>query len=419
MPSLGADMDQGTVIEWLVKPGDAVHKGDVVAVVDTVKAAVDVECFDTGVVTEILVPAGQKVPVGTPLAVIETAATTPLAAAPLPADTTGDTAARALASPPARKLAAEVGLDLANVHGTGRHGHVTRGDIEHALHTTTPPAPERPRISPYARRLATELGVDVTTVPGTGPAGEIRARDIRAAQPAEKPIAAAHTTGPDRDNAAMRRAIAALMARSKREIPHYYLTTTIDMSAALAWLHNYNRGAAVSERLLPATLLLKASALAAQQVPALNGHWVDDTFVPGPAVHLGVAISLRGGGLIAPAILDADALALPEIMRRLRELVSRSRSGRLRSSEMTAATITVTNLGDLGVESVHGVIYPPQVALVGFGAVVERPWAVGGLLGVRSVVTATLSADHRASDGATGAGFLHAIDHLLQQPEEL
>jgi pyruvate dehydrogenase E2 component (dihydrolipoamide acetyltransferase) len=135
-------------------------------------------------------------------------------------------------------------------------------------------------------------------------------------------------------------------------------------------------------------------------------------------VHLGVAISLRGGGLIAPAILDAAPLAVLEIMRRLRELVSRARSGRLRSSEMTAATITVTSLGDLGVESVHGVIYPPQVALLGFGAVVQRPWAVDGLLGVRPVVTATLSADHRASDGATGASFLHALDHLLQQPEE-
>lgn len=216
----------------------------------------------------------------------------------------------------------------------------------------------------------------------------------------------------------MRRAIAALMARSKREIPHYYLTTTIDMSTAMTWLHDYNRAAAVSERLLPAALVLKASALAAQQVPALNGHWVNDTFRPAPAVHLGVAISLRGGGLIAPAILDAAPLAVLEIMRRLRELVSRARSGRLRSSEMTAATITVTSLGDLGVESVHGVIYPPQVALLGFGAVVQRPWAVDGLLGVRPVVTATLSADHRASDGATGASFLHALDHLLQQPEE-
>jgi pyruvate dehydrogenase E2 component (dihydrolipoamide acetyltransferase) len=170
---------------------------------------------------------------------------------------------------------------------------------------------------------------------------------------------------------------------------------------------------------VPAALLLKAAALAAGQVPELNGFWTDDRFVPGSGVHLGVAVSLRGGGLVAPALHHADTLALPELMIALKDLVARARAGRLRGSEATDPTITVTNLGDQGVESVFGVIYPPQVALVGFGRVVERPFAAGGLLGVRPVVTATLSADHRATDGAVGARYLTVVDRLLQNPEEL
>jgi pyruvate dehydrogenase E2 component (dihydrolipoamide acetyltransferase) len=209
------------------------------------------------------------------------------------------------------------------------------------------------------------------------------------------------------------------MARSKREIPHYYVATTIDLSAAMAWLRGANDGRPPAERLLPAALLLKASALAAREVPALNGFWDDDRFRPADAVHLGVAVSLRGGGLVAPAIHEADRLTLAELMGALRDLVGRARSGRLRSSEMADPTITVTNLGDQGADEVHGVIYPPQVALVGFGRIAERPWAHDGMLGVRPTVRATVAADHRASDGLVGARFLSALDRLLQTPEEL
>lgn len=216
----------------------------------------------------------------------------------------------------------------------------------------------------------------------------------------------------------MRQAVGALMDRSKREIPHYYLSTTVDLAEATRWLRDRNRQLPVAERLVPAALMLKAAAVAAREVPQLNGWWTDG-FTPAPAVHLGVAVALRGGGLIAPAIRDAADLPLPELMARLRDLVARARSGRLRSAETSDPSITVTSLGDQGVEAVFGVIYPPQVALVGLGKVVERPWAANGMLGVRPVVTATLSADHRASDGATGARFLSALDRLLQQPEEL
>ncbi|MEZ5091763.1 2-oxo acid dehydrogenase subunit E2 [Nocardioides sp.] len=217
----------------------------------------------------------------------------------------------------------------------------------------------------------------------------------------------------------MRETIARLMARSKREIPHYYLTTTVDLSAALAWMRERNADLPISARLVPAALLLRATAVATARHPALNGFWVDETFRPGGGVHLGLAISLRRGGLVAPAIHDADRLSVIETLAAMRDLVVRARAGRLRGSEMADPTLTVTNLGEQGVESVYGVIYPPQVALVGFGRVVERPWSVDGLLGVRPVTTLTLAADHRATDGFTGGRYLATIDDLLQHPEEL
>jgi pyruvate dehydrogenase E2 component (dihydrolipoamide acetyltransferase) len=217
----------------------------------------------------------------------------------------------------------------------------------------------------------------------------------------------------------MRLAIGRLMARSKREIPHYYLSNTVDLTAAMGWLHQRNRELAISQRLVPAALLLKAAALAARQVPELNGYWDNDQFNAAGAVHLGVPVSLRGGGLLTPAIRDAADLPPGELMARLHDLVIRARAGRLRRAELTDATITVTNLGDQGVEAVFGVIFPPQVALVGIGKVTERPVAVNGMIGPRPTVITTLSADHRASDGYTGARFLTAMSDLLQRPEEL
>jgi len=219
--------------------------------------------------------------------------------------------------------------------------------------------------------------------------------------------------------AAMRQAIAAAMARSKREIPHYYLGTTIDVSRAMSWLARENEQRPVTERVLFAALLLRAVAMSLAEVPELNGFWVDGAFKPSRSVHLAVGIALRGGGLVAPAIHDAERKGATEMMKALSDLITRARAGGLRSSELSDATITVTNLGDQGVETVYGVIYPPQVALVGFGKVVERPWVDSGALVARSVVNATLSADHRASVGHRGALFLAALDRLLQEPEKL
>jgi pyruvate dehydrogenase E2 component (dihydrolipoamide acetyltransferase) len=165
--------------------------------------------------------------------------------------------------------------------------------------------------------------------------------------------------------------------------------------------------------------MLLATARAARAVPELNGHWLDGCFRPADSVDLGLILSLRRGGLLVPVVHAADTLTVGQMMASMRELTSRARAGRLRGSDLAPPSLTVSNLGDQGVESVHGVIYPPQVALVGFGAVSERPWAVGGLLGVRPLVTATLAGDHRATDGAIGARFLKHLDRLLQRPEEL
>jgi pyruvate dehydrogenase E2 component (dihydrolipoamide acetyltransferase) len=370
-------------------------------------------------------------------------------------------------SPVVRHLAERLGVDVHDLEGSGAGGVITRADVESARAglggvipspveagrrappyrggpSPTPVLRAHPsltgvRSSPLARRVASELGVEIGAVQGTGPGGAIVEEDVRRGAHREPPVTPPSLGGPgeeeapehagpaattgtahaDTRQAAMRRAIGALMARSKREIPHYYLSTDIDVGRAVAWLEQSNNQRPVSARLVVTALLIKATALAVAKVPEMNGFMVDDRFEPSADVHVGVAVSLRAGGVIAPAIHHADRLSLDELMAALQDLVTRARSGVLRSSEMSDPTITVTNLGDLGVDSVFGVIYPPQVALVGFGRVAERPRAVNGMVGVRSCTTATLSADHRVSDGHRGGRFLGTIDRLLQHPEEL
>ena len=467
MPALGADMDEGTVLEWRVKPGDQIRKGDIIAVIDTAKSAIEVESFHPGTVARLVVEPGETVPVGTVLALITEPAADTAAAAPAEQPPAHPPPSKAPArirsarkrpsrrpgtaephpagagSPLIRHLAHDLGVDLSAMTGTGRAGTVTRADVQRAAaarqpkatraaapHPQAPPRPARQRVSPRARRVAAQLGVSLSGVTGTGPGGAVRETDVRQAAAAPQAITPQPRQAAAREPVAapapaagraqgMRQAIARLMARSKREIPHYYLSNTVDMTAAMTWLHQRNRELTVSARLVPAALLLKAAAVAARQVPDLNGYWEGDHFVPAAAVHLGVPISLRGGGLLTPAIHDAADLPPAELMARLRDLVTRARTGRLRRAELTDATITVTNLGDQGVEAVFGVIFPPQVALVGIGKVTEKPAAINGLIGARPAVVTTLSADHRASDGYTGARYLTALSDLLQRPEEL
>ncbi len=399
MPVLGADMDAGTIVEWRVEQGDVVHRGDIVAVVDTDKSTIEVEVFEDGVVDELLIEPGVEVAVGTPLArlrAIGAPATLTVPPAPAPVPATGMEAS--VIAPPA----------------------VTAPPMAAPL-VSAAEAPAFVRASPMARRAAARDGIDLHQVTGTGPGGAVIAPDLDGGTPAatSPPPSAPPTPEQPARRLDTRRAVGALMARSAREIPHYYLATTIDLRAASGWLADQNADRPVTERVLPAAVLFRAVARAAGEISVVNGTWTDDAFHPSTAVHLGVAVSLRGGGLVAPAIADADQLDVDQLMTALRGLVQRARAGALRSSDLTDPTITITNLGDQGVDEVYGVIYPPQVALVGFGKINERPWAADGMLGVRPVIRATLSADHRASDGHEGARFLARIDQLLQSPEDL
>jgi pyruvate dehydrogenase E2 component (dihydrolipoamide acetyltransferase) len=404
LPSLGADMEEGTLLQWHVKPGDTVKRGQVVAVVDTSKAAVDVEIWQDGVVAELLVQPGEKVPVGTVLATL-------LA----PGETA--TPATAVRPEPVEGLrTAEVPQGLRPLRR--RSGQAAQPEREPGMKPGSPTGGvTRAAISPAARKRAQELGVDPATVHGTGSQGSVTLADIEAAA-AARAVPSPAAVAQDRQKE-MRRAIAAAMSRSKREIPHYYLSETIPMAAALAWLQQRNAGLPITERILPAVLQLKAVAMALRRVPQLNGFYRDGAYQAASAVHTGVAISLRGGGLLAPAIHDVGSKPLAQLMRELADLVKRARAGSLRSSEMSDPTITITNLGDQGVESVFGVIYPPQVALVGFGGVAVRPWVQDGELRALPVVTATLAADHRVTDGHQGALFLAELRELLQQPQML
>jgi pyruvate dehydrogenase E2 component (dihydrolipoamide acetyltransferase) len=400
MPSLGADMEAGVLVAWNKKPGDRVRRGDLIAEVETDKGIIEVEAFVDGVLEKLVMPVGEKVPVGTVLALIREDGMPPSATAvsavqietksvpetrltePWHAETHATPVhepTRLPMSPSARRLARELGVDPATVHGTGHGGAITREDIEH-----------------------TARGIGFQPVVSIPPGASAKERQVENL-PHER----------------MRQAIAAAMARSKREIPHYYLSHTIDLQSAMNWLAEENLKRPITERLLYGVLLLKAVALALREVPELNSIWEGDRAVLKPSIHVGVAISLRQGGLIAPAIHDTDQKSLEQLMREFSDLVNRARSGGLRSSELSDPTITVTSLGERGVESVFGIIFPPQTAIVGFGKVVERPWSINGGLMSRQVITASLSADHRVSDGHRGGLFLSAVERLLQEPDKL
>lgn len=458
MPSLGADMDAGTLVEWMKKPGERVQRGDVIAAVETQKGAIEIEVFETGVLERILVDIGQRVPVGTALAIIRAegeVAAGEMAAAIPPATPPEPTPARAPPSPaptapspvPAAPSPAVV-VPPPAVPPTPAAVPVTPAA---AVTPTTPagvvPAARGPRFTPAALRRAQELGLDLSrlqpaadgivglreveaavAVSAPLPAAPVEAARVGAelapaparvapvvTAPAGAPVAA--RAGVDFDE--MRKAIAAAMARSWREIPHYFVSSTLDMTALRTWLQRENAQRPPPERLHYAVPLIKAVALALRATPSLNGHNGPQGFTPATGVHLGIAIAMRGGGLIAPALIDTDQLALPELMARLNDLVARVRGGRLRSSEMSGATATLTNLGEETADALQPVIYPPQVAIIGCGQIAERPWARDDALSIRRTMTVTVGGDHRVSDGRIAASFLRRLDELLQQPERL
>ena len=318
MPSLGADMEAGTLVAWKKQPGETVHRGETIAEVDTDKGVIDVEVFHDGVIDSLLVGPGTRVPVGMPLATIRDS----------------DEAAGAPAELP-------------------------------------PPPQSAPVI-----------------------------------------------VGDDRQ-ARMRRAIAAAMSRSKREIPHFYVATTIDVTAVAAHVADSNAALPPEERLLLGAAFLKAAALAVREVPEVNAVWRNDAVESVLDVNVGLAVSLRGGGLVILTLRDVADQSLATLSQQIRDRTARARTGRLKASELADSTLTVTSLGDRGVDAVWGVIYPPQVAIVGFGSVTERPLAVNGRCVVRQAVTATLAADHRALDGHRAGLYLRAVADVFRDPEAL
>jgi pyruvate dehydrogenase E2 component (dihydrolipoamide acetyltransferase) len=391
MPSLGADMEAGTVVEWRVGRGQQVKHGDVVAVVETAKGAIEIEIFESGVIAEIMAPVGAKVPVGAPLARLNPAA--------------GMVKATPLPSPPRAPAAVVASPPRVEPLSSGA------GSL---------PVGGRVRSTPAAKRRAAELGMSLLGLKGSGEGGAVSLADVESTARDAPRKTSPRGLGGAFDPTAMRKAIAAAMARSKREIPHYYLSNSIDLGRTTDWLVQTNRDRPPAERLLPGALFLKATALALSKSPELNGFWENDGFRAADGIHVGWAVALRGGGLIAAAVLDADRRPLPEIMAAMRDLVQRARSGGLRSSELASPTITVSSLGERGAETVLPVIYPPQVASVGFGRVVRRPWVIGeDAIAVRPVVMASLAGDHRASDGHQGGLFLAELERLLQTPEAL
>lgn len=389
MPSLGADMESAVLMEWLVKEGDRVEKGQVIAEVETSKGVIEIEVFEEGTIEKILVEEETECAVGTPLALISSEGTE-----------LEESAAKTAPQPNEEPSEPEIKEEPVEPEPSKEPAATEAKEM---------PSEERVKASPAARKKAKELGVDLAALAAkTG--ATIQLSKVEAAAITVK-------KAPPADG--MRQAIAKAMSRSNAEIPHYYLSASINMTPALEWLVALNAERSIQERILPAALLIRAVVLTLKEVPQLNGFWQEDTHQVSTAINPGIAIALRKGGLITPALINAQEMSLDETMQALGDLITRSRSGKLRSSEMTQQTISITNLGDLGVERVYGVIYPPQVAIVGLGRIADAPWAEGDSLAVRKVLQATLAGDHRATDGRIGALFLDTLNNILQKPEEL
>ena len=396
MPSLGADMESGTLMEWKVKEGEKVKKGQVIAEVESNKGVIEVEIFEEGVVDKLLVEPGTTCAVGTPIAFIRGE------------DETEESS-----------VAEEVSIEKSEAPKVEKRKPAKAPELKKEVETVQESTKKEPdkisekheiKISPAARRKAEELGIDLEALAAKSE-GKIGTAEVEAAAADKKK----QRGGSD----SMRKAIAAAMSRSNAEIPHYYLSMSINMTPALEWLAEQNEKRSIKERILPAALTIRAVVKALQAVPELNGFWQNDVLQMSGTINPGVAIAKRKGGLVTPALLNAQEMDLDGTMKAFHDLITRTRSGKLRSSEITQQTMVITNLGDLGVEEVLGVIYPPQVALVGLGRIADAPWVVGDALAVRKVMRATLAGDHRATDGRTGALFLNKLDEFLQNPEEL
>lgn len=391
MPSLGADMEAGTLIEWRKKSGDTVKRGDIIAEVETQKGLIEVEVFDEGIISELLIKEGTKVPVGTVLALINP-------------------------SQSELEMPKEVVPEKTEIQPTEEKiAEKTVGEKLEETHL---------KASPLAKRIASENGIELSKIEGTGEEGVITKEDVEKAiaqrdkitEIPKESIENKEESGFKTES--IRSAVAAAMSKSNREIPHYYLDKKIDITKSLDWLFEKNQQRPIQKRILPAALLIKAVAKSLLDYPDLNAVW-EDGLQQKKEINIGFVVSLRGGGIIVPAIHNADSKSVEEIMEALNDIIPRARAMKLRSSELSDSTITITNMGEGGADLVYGIIYPPQVAIIGFGSSSEQPFAENGMVGIRTVLNATLAGDHRATDGLVGSGFLATLNKNLQNPELL
>jgi pyruvate dehydrogenase E2 component (dihydrolipoamide acetyltransferase) len=471
MPALSPTMEEGTLAKWLVKEGDSVASGDLMAEIETDKATMEFEAVDEGVITQILVAEGTEgVKVGTVIALIQgedeeapvkSAATEPVSAEPVVAGggaahqlrpsiqnrastssgLTDGCGARVIASPLAKRIAAERGLDLSAITGTGPNGRIVKADVEGG--TASASASAAPSsgaaISPLARKLAEELGVDIDALVGTGPAGRIVKADVEAAAAkgpaptpatpsAPAPVAQAATPltnaipdfgipFEDAKLSGMRKTIAKRLSQSMQEAPHIYLTVDIRLDALLKLRGELNetladRGVKLSVN----DMLIKALGLALLKVPSCNVSFGGDVLRSYKRADVSVAVSIPGG-LITPIVTDAAGKSLATIATEAKDLAGRAKEGKLQPSEYQGGTASISNMGMMGIKQFTAVINPPQAMIMAVGAGEKRPYVLDdGSLGVATVMSCTGSFDHRAIDGADGAQLMAAFKSLVEKP---
>ena len=370
MPSLGADMEAGILRSWRVQPGDSVKAGDIIAEVETQKGIIEIEIFSSGVIEKLLLQVNEPVPVGKVMAIITEAGS---ATMPVP-----------------------VPVSISNVPVT---------EVSEGAHV---------KASPLARKIAASKNISLSSIKGTGPGGAIIRADVE--QLVNKPELP-KTTTPDLSQS-IRQAVAAAMSRSNKEIPHYYLDARINMEVCLDYMTRLNLERSVKNRILPVAFLIKAVALALRDAPDLNA-WYTSEIERKDQINIGIVIALRTGGIIIPSINQADRKSIDEIMEKLTDLINRGRNLKLKSSEVSESTVSITSIGDGFTTTMLGIIYPPQVALIGFGSILEEAWAENGMLAARKVIHMSLAADHRATDGIYGNRFIGNVIHFLNHPELL
>jgi pyruvate dehydrogenase E2 component (dihydrolipoamide acetyltransferase) len=408
MPKLADTMTEGTLVKWRKKIGDKVSVGDVVADVETDKATMEMESFDDGTLHEFLVKEGQKVAIGAKLAVLLSKGEQPPAPGSVPPPAEAKAGAAAASAPAAPAVAAVA----ASVQAAGGSARSAGGRV---------------KSSPLARKIAAERGLDIAQLAGTGPGGRIVAKDVQSAQ--ARPAAAAsgaapiaYATAGDGDEvialSGMRRIIAERLLASKTQIPHFYLHLEVDAGPLMKMRAQLNAGgeAAGASKLTVNDFILKAVVAAAVKVPAVNASFAGDSVIQFSSVNLSVAVAVDDG-LVTPVVRNANKKSLKEISDAVKDLASRARGKKLKPDEYQGGTITVSNLGAFGVEFFDAIINPPQAAIVSVGAIVKKPVVgPGDTIVVGQRLAIGLSADHRVVDGAVAASYLAEIKRLVESP---